>query len=49
MKKIGLIRKLSEFDCRGAHALARRDIEKLFPDEGKKAMEKSSIRSIALF
>jgi predicted transcriptional regulator of viral defense system len=47
MKKIELIRKLSELDRRGVHVLARRDIEKLFPDEGEKAMEKSLQRMVA--
>lgn len=47
MKKIELIRKLTELDRRGVHVLARRDIEKLFPDEGEKAMEKSLQRMVA--
>jgi len=47
MKKIELIRKLSELDRRGVHVLTRRDIEKLFPDEGEKAMEKSLQRMVA--
>ncbi|AMO92743.1 hypothetical protein CFter6_0012 [Collimonas fungivorans] len=47
MKKIELIRKLSELDRRGVYVLARRDIEKLFPDEGEKAMEKSLQRMVA--
>lgn len=47
MKKIDLIRKLSELDRRGIHVLARRDIEKLFPDEGEKAMEKSLQRMVS--
>ena len=46
MKKIELIRKLSELDKRGVHVLARRDIEKLFPDEAEKAMEKSLQRMV---
>lgn len=45
--KIELIRKLSELDRRGVHVLARRDIEKIFPDEGEKAMEKSLQRMVA--
>jgi len=47
MKKIDLIRRLAELDRRGVHVLARRDIEKLFPDEGEKAMEKSLQRMVA--
>lgn len=47
MKKIDLIRKLAELDRRGIYVLARRDIEKLFPDEGEKSMEKSLLRMVA--
>lgn len=47
MKKMELFRKLSELDRRGVHVLARRDIEKLFPEEGEKAMEKSLQRMVA--
>lgn len=47
MTKIELIRKLSELDRRAIHVLARRDIEKLFPDEGEKAMEKSLQRMVS--
>lgn len=47
MKKMELIRELSELDRRGIHLLARRDIEKLFPDEAEKAMEKSLQRMVA--
>lgn len=47
MKKIELIRKLAELDRRGIHILPRRDIEKLFPEEGSKAMEKSLQRMVA--
>lgn len=47
MTKIELIRKLAELDRRGVHVLARRDIEKLFPDEGEKAMEKSLQRMVS--
>ena len=46
MKKIELIRRLAELDRRGVHVLARRDIEKLFPDEGEKALEKSLQRMV---
>lgn len=47
MTKIELIRKLSELDRREVHVLARRDIEKLFPDEGEKSMEKSLQRMVS--
>ncbi len=47
MTKIELIRKLSELDRHAIHVLARRDIEKLFPDEGEKAMEKSLQRMVS--
>lgn len=47
MKKMDLIRQLSLLDRRGIYVLARRDIEKLFPDEGGKAMEKSLQRMVA--
>jgi predicted transcriptional regulator of viral defense system len=47
MTKIELIRKLSELDRRAIHVLARRDIEKLFPDESEKAMEKSLQRMVS--
>ncbi len=47
MTKIELIRRLAELDRRGIHVLARRDIEKLFPDEGEKAMEKSLQRMVS--
>lgn len=47
MKKMDLFRKLSELDRRGVYVLARRDIEKLFPEESEKAMEKSLQRMVA--
>lgn len=47
MTKIELIRKLAELDRLGAYVLARRDIEKLFPEESAKAMEKSLQRMTA--
>jgi predicted transcriptional regulator of viral defense system len=47
MKKMELFRKLSELDKRGVYVLARRDLEKLFPEEGDKAMEKSLQRMVA--
>ena len=47
MKKMALFLKLSELDKRGVYVLARRDLEKLFPEEGEKAMEKSLQRMVA--
>lgn len=47
MMKIELIRRLAELDRRGIYVLARRDIEKLFPDEGEKSMEKSLQRMVS--
>lgn len=47
MKKMALFRKLAELDRRGVYVLARRDIEKLFPYEGEKALEKSLQRMVA--
>ncbi len=47
MTRIDLIRRLAELDRRGIHVLARRDIEKLFPEEGDKAMEKSLQRMVS--
>jgi predicted transcriptional regulator of viral defense system len=47
MTKIELIRKLSALDRLGIYVLARRDLEKLFPDEGEKAMEKSLQRMVS--
>ena len=47
MTKIELIHRLAELDRLGIHVLARRDIEKLFPDEGEKAMEKSLQRMVS--
>jgi len=46
MTKIELIRRLAELDRRGIYVLAKRDIEKLFPDEGDKAMDKSLQRMV---
>lgn len=47
MKRMELIQKLAELDRLGVHVLARRDIEKLFPEEGAKAMEQSLKRMVA--
>ncbi len=46
MKRMELIQKLAELDRRGVHVLARRDIEKLFPEEGIKSMEQSLKRMV---
>jgi predicted transcriptional regulator of viral defense system len=47
MTKLELIRKLAALDRHGIYVLARRDLEKLFPDEGEKAMEKSLQRMVS--
>lgn len=47
MKQIELIRKLAELDRHGIYVFARRDVEKLFPEEPDKAMEKSLQRMVA--
>ncbi|MDY7579936.1 type IV toxin-antitoxin system AbiEi family antitoxin domain-containing protein [Herbaspirillum sp. RTI4] len=41
------MRKLAELDRRGVHVMARRDIEKIFPEEGEKVTEKSLQRMVA--
>jgi len=46
MKKIDLIRGLSDLDRRGIFVVAKRDLEKMFPHEGEKAMEKSLQRMV---
>ena len=46
MKRLELIRKLAELDRRGIHVLAKRDIEKLFPEESEKALEQSLKRMV---
>jgi predicted transcriptional regulator of viral defense system len=46
MKKIDLIRGLSDLDRRGIFVLAKRDLEKMFPHEAEKAMEKSLQRMV---
>lgn len=46
MTKIELIRKLTEIDRHGIYVLTRRDLEKLFPEESEKAMEKSLQRMV---
>jgi predicted transcriptional regulator of viral defense system len=47
MKRMELIRGLAQLDRQGVHVLARRDIEKLFPDEGAKSMDQSLKRMVA--
>lgn len=46
MKKVALIHRLAELERRGVFVLARRDIEKLFPDEEEKSMQKSLQRMV---
>ncbi len=47
MKKIDLIRGLSALDRHGVYVLSKGDIEKMFPDEQEKALEKSLQRMVA--
>jgi predicted transcriptional regulator of viral defense system len=47
MKKLELIQRLAELDRRGVYVLARRDIEKLFPEENVKSMDQSLKRMVA--
>ena len=46
MNRIDLIQRLSELDRRGVYVLAKRDIEKLFPNEAEKSLEKSLKRMV---
>ena len=46
MKKVDLIHHLSALDKSGIYVLSKADIEKMFPDEGAKAMEKSLQRMV---
>ena len=47
MNRIDLIHALAALDRQGVYVLLKRDIEKLFPQEGAKAMEKSLQRMVA--
>lgn len=47
MKKIQLIRGLQALDSKGVCVLAKRDIEKMFPEEGEKALENSLQRMVS--
>ena len=47
MKTKELTQKLADLDRWGAHVFARRDIEKMFPEESGKAMDKSLQRMVA--
>lgn len=46
MNRIDLIEQLAGLERRGIFVLAKRDIEKLFPDEDEKALEKSLQRMV---
>lgn len=46
MKRMELIGRLAELERRGIFVLAKRDIEKLFPDEDEKSMEQSLQRMV---
>lgn len=47
MKRLDLIRRLVELDRKGVYIFSKADIEKMFPDEEVKAMEKSLQRMVA--
>lgn len=47
MKRMELIRGLRALDKVGAYVLSKRDIEKMFPGEGEKSMEKSLSRMVS--
>lgn len=47
MKKIDLIHRLAALDKNGIYVLSKSDIEKMFPNEDAKAMEKSLQRMVA--
>lgn len=46
MRRMDLIKQLSELERQGVFVLLKKDMEKLFPDEDKKAMEKSLQRMV---
>jgi predicted transcriptional regulator of viral defense system len=46
MKNTDMIRMLRELDKRGLYVLARRDIEKMVPDESEKTIERSLQRLV---
>lgn len=47
MLKMDLIRCLSTLDKKGVYVMTKRDIEKMFPSESEKALEKSLQRVVA--
>jgi len=46
MKRMDMIRRLADLERLGVFVLAKRDVEKLFPDEDEKSMEKSLQRMV---
>lgn len=46
MKKVEALTALQELDRRGIYVLSKGDLEKLFPDESEKALEKSLQRLV---
>lgn len=46
MKRMELIQKLAALDRQGVYVLAKRDVEKLFPDEGEKSLAQSLKRMV---
>ena len=47
MKRMELIQKLAALDRQGVYVLAKRDVEKLFPDEGEKSLAQSLKRMVS--
>jgi predicted transcriptional regulator of viral defense system len=46
MKRMELIQKLAALDRQGVYVPAKRDVEKLFPDEGEKSLAQSLKRMV---
>ena len=46
MKRLDLLKRLDELERRNVFVLSKKDIEKLFPEEDEKAMEKSLQRMV---
>lgn len=46
MNRMDLLKRMEELERRHVFVLSKKDLEKLFPDEGEKAMEKSLQRMV---
>ena len=46
MNRMDLLKRLEELERRNVFVLSKKDMEKLFPDEDEKAMEKSLQRMV---